>query len=71
MPAGVHHSAAAEHVRKFTAARLFKVTDAPLAARAGYTSELAFVKAFKREHGVAPGEYRRHSRSDSLRSIAL
>ncbi|WP_433269540.1 AraC family transcriptional regulator [Actinosynnema sp. CS-041913] len=61
--------------RMTTAARLLKETDAPLgalAARTGYTSEFAFAKAFKREHGVAPGEYRRHySRSDSLRSIAL
>ncbi|NUT96631.1 MAG: AraC family transcriptional regulator [Saccharothrix sp.] len=60
--------------RMTTAAKLLRDTDAPLgalAARTGYTSEFAFSKAFKRAHGVAPGEYRRHSRSDSLRSIAL
>jgi AraC-like DNA-binding protein len=30
-----------------------------VAARAGYGSEFAFGKAFKREYGVAPGAYRR------------
>jgi AraC-like DNA-binding protein len=30
-----------------------------IAAQAGYTSEFAFAKAFKREHGIAPGGYRR------------
>ncbi|PXX67011.1 AraC-like DNA-binding protein [Nocardia tenerifensis] len=48
--------------RMLTAARLLRDTDDPLGAvarRVGYTSEFAFAKAFKREYGVAPGQYRR------------
>ncbi|RMI28357.1 AraC family transcriptional regulator [Nocardia stercoris] len=48
--------------RLLTAARLLRDTDAPLAAvarKVGYTSEFAFAKAFKREYGQAPGQYRR------------
>ncbi|MEV7415026.1 AraC family transcriptional regulator [Streptomyces sp. NPDC089919] len=52
--------------RMTTAARLLRESDAPLtavAARAGYGSEFAFAKAFKREFGQAPGGYRRESRA--------
>jgi AraC-like DNA-binding protein len=48
--------------RMTVAARLLRDSDAPvsvIAAQAGYTSEFAFAKAFKREHGIAPGGYRR------------
>jgi AraC-like DNA-binding protein len=48
--------------RMTTAARLLHESDAPLnaiAARVGYTSEFAFANAFKRQHGTAPGRYRR------------
>ncbi|MFI6316408.1 AraC family transcriptional regulator [Nonomuraea sp. NPDC050556] len=48
--------------RMTTAARLLRESDAPLgtvATRAGYSSEFAFAKAFKREYGQAPGGYRR------------
>lgn len=48
--------------RMLTAARLLRDTDAPLgtvARKVGYTSEFAFAKAFKREYGLAPGQYRR------------
>ncbi|MGW7072525.1 AraC family transcriptional regulator [Streptomyces sp. NPDC054855] len=48
--------------RMTTAGRLLRADDLPLrqvAERAGYTSEFAFSKAFKREFGVAPGQYRR------------
>ncbi|MEV6793881.1 AraC family transcriptional regulator [Streptomyces sp. NPDC051320] len=48
--------------RMTTAAGLLRDVDLPLstiAARAGYGSEFAFGKAFKREYGVAPGGYRR------------
>ncbi|GAA2444370.1 AraC family transcriptional regulator [Actinomadura vinacea] len=48
--------------RMTTASRLLLGTDAPLqtvAERCGYGSEYAFAKAFKREHGTAPGRYRR------------
>ncbi|MFE5868169.1 AraC family transcriptional regulator [Streptomyces roseifaciens] len=48
--------------RMTTAGRLLREGDAPLRAvaeRAGYTSEFAFAKAFKREYGVAPGRYRK------------
>jgi AraC-like DNA-binding protein len=47
------------------AARLLRDSDNPLqivAQRIGYTSEFAFAKAFKREHGVAPGRYRQQAR---------
>lgn len=48
--------------RMTTAGRLLREDDLPLrqvAQRAGYTSEFAFAKAFKREYGVPPGQYRR------------
>jgi AraC-like DNA-binding protein len=48
--------------RMITAGRLLRADDTPLrlvAQRTGYTSEFAFAKAFKREYGVAPGQYRR------------
>ncbi|MEV4219946.1 AraC family transcriptional regulator [Nonomuraea sp. NPDC049725] len=50
--------------RLSTAARLLRSSDAPLsevATRVGYGSEFAFANAFKREHGMAPGKYRRLS----------
>ncbi|MFE3293554.1 AraC family transcriptional regulator [Rhodococcus sp. NPDC059234] len=52
--------------RMTTAARLLRESDAPLSAvadRAGYGSEFAFAKAFKREYGLAPGAYRREARA--------
>ncbi len=48
--------------RMTVAGRALRAGDAPLrvvAHQAGYTSEFAFAKAFKREFGVAPGRYRR------------
>ena len=48
--------------RMALAGRLLAADDTPLrviASRAGYSSEFAFAKAFKREFGVAPGGYRR------------
>ncbi|MFI1914406.1 AraC family transcriptional regulator [Nocardia sp. NPDC020380] len=48
--------------RMLTAARLLRESDvslASLARRVGYQSEFAFAKAFKREYGLAPGQYRR------------
>ncbi|GGV60856.1 AraC family transcriptional regulator [Streptomyces longisporoflavus] len=48
--------------RMTTAGRLLREEDLPLrqvAERAGYTSEFAFSRAFKREFGVAPGQYRK------------
>ncbi|MEU9864367.1 AraC family transcriptional regulator [Streptomyces sp. NPDC047971] len=50
--------------RMTTAGRLLRTDDTPLRAvaqHAGYTSEFAFAKAFKREYGMAPGQYRRAS----------
>lgn len=50
--------------RMTTAGRLLREDDAPLrmvAHRAGYASEFAFAKAFKREYGMAPGQYRRRA----------
>ncbi|RMI28300.1 AraC family transcriptional regulator [Nocardia stercoris] len=52
--------------RLTTAARLLREEDLPVgvvAERAGYSSEFAFSKAFKREYGSAPGQYRRHARA--------
>ncbi|WP_306363778.1 AraC family transcriptional regulator [Nocardia sp. CC227C] len=51
--------------RLTTAARLLREDDIPvgqIAARTGYTSEFAFGKAFKREYGLPPGQYRRQTR---------
>ncbi|WP_020673926.1 AraC family transcriptional regulator [Amycolatopsis nigrescens] len=48
--------------RMTLAARLLRDGDAPLATVArqvGYTSEFAFAHAFKRDHGLAPGGFRR------------
>ncbi|GGU99515.1 AraC family transcriptional regulator [Streptomyces spectabilis] len=48
--------------RMTVAGRALRTGDAPLrvvSQQAGYTSEFAFAKAFKREFGVAPGRYRR------------
>ncbi|MCX5292863.1 MULTISPECIES: AraC family transcriptional regulator [unclassified Streptomyces] len=50
--------------RMTTAGRLLREEDLPLrqvAGRAGYASEFAFAKAFKRAYGVAPGQYRRRA----------
>ncbi|WP_336204897.1 AraC family transcriptional regulator [Nonomuraea sp. LPB2021202275-12-8] len=50
--------------RMTTAARLLREGDAPLrgiAEQTGYTSEFAFAKAFKRQYGQAPGQYRRQT----------
>jgi AraC-like DNA-binding protein len=52
--------------RMTVAAQLLRDSDKPLhtvAQRTGYTSEFAFAKAFKREHGLAPGRYRQQSRT--------
>ncbi|MFC6020105.1 AraC family transcriptional regulator [Plantactinospora solaniradicis] len=51
--------------RMTLAAQLLRDSDKPvhtIAQGAGYTSEFAFAKAFKREQGVAPGQYRKQSR---------
>lgn len=48
--------------RMTAAGRLLRTDDLPLRAvaeRAGYSSEFAFAKAFKREYGMAPGQYRK------------
>ncbi|NNH73489.1 AraC family transcriptional regulator [Nocardia uniformis] len=52
--------------RLTTAARLLREDDIPVsqvASRTGYGSEFAFGKAFKREYGLAPGQYRRQART--------
>jgi AraC-like DNA-binding protein len=51
--------------RMTTAARLLRDTDAPLLAIArqvGYSSAYAFGKAFSREYGTPPGQYRHRTR---------
>jgi AraC-like DNA-binding protein len=53
--------------RMVIACRLLTSGDAPLrtiAQSSGYTSEYAFAKAFKREMGVPPGNYRSGARGD-------
>jgi AraC-like DNA-binding protein len=60
--------------RMTTAARALRNTDAPLAAiatGAGYTSEFAFAKAFKREFGIAPGGYRRNDRNPAPPTVSI
>ncbi|GAB2875862.1 hypothetical protein GCM10027074_49820 [Streptomyces deserti] len=50
--------------RMTTAGRLLRTDDLPLrqvAQRTGCYSEFAFAKVFKREYGVAPGQYRRRA----------
>jgi len=50
--------------RMITAGRLVREDSTPLrlvAQRVGHTSEFALAKAFKREYGVAPGQYRRRA----------
>ncbi len=54
--------------RMTLAGRALRAGDAPLrlvAQQTGYASEFAFAKAFKREYGVAPGQYRKHRTSES------
>lgn len=52
--------------RMTTAAQLLRESDmsiAAIAASAGYSTEFAFAKAFKRHYDVAPGTYRRQVRA--------
>ncbi|SDM51209.1 helix-turn-helix transcriptional regulator [Allokutzneria albata] len=54
--------------RMTVAARRLRESDAPLSAVAGevgYRSEFAFAAAFKREHGIAPGRYRRDATGEA------
>ncbi|NUP50152.1 MAG: AraC family transcriptional regulator [Catenulispora sp.] len=51
--------------RMTIAARLLRESDAPLrmvARQTGYSSDIAFSAAFKREYGIAPGRYRATAR---------
>ncbi|MGW0828015.1 cupin domain-containing protein [Streptomyces sp. NPDC002845] len=60
--AGLTPLAYLSRVRIDQAARLLRDTDAPvgnIAQAVGYSSEFAFSRAFSREHGIAPGRYRR------------
>lgn len=46
------------------AARMLRDTDdlvSDIAQAVGYTSEFAFSRAFSRQHGIAPGRYRRRA----------
>ncbi|KAB8167684.1 helix-turn-helix domain-containing protein [Streptomyces sp. 3MP-14] len=57
--------------RMTVAGRLLDSTDAPLrvvAQRSGYSSEFAFAKAFRRELGMSPGQYRNGERPGAERS---
>jgi AraC-like DNA-binding protein len=57
--------------RMTTAGRLLRESDAPLrtiAQQAGYLSEFAFAKAFKREYGLSPGRYREQGRTAAKRA---
>lgn len=56
------------------AAELLLQTDATLAdvaARVGYQSEFAFGRAFKRQHGVAPGTFRRQPLSAHGQTLCM
>ncbi|WP_329564736.1 AraC family transcriptional regulator [Kitasatospora sp. NBC_01266] len=57
--------------RMTTAGRLLRESDAPLrtvAQQAGYVSEFAFAKAFKREYGLSPGRYRAQGKGAGWRN---
>jgi AraC-like DNA-binding protein len=59
--------------RMVMACRQLTSTNAPIrsiAQSSGYTSEYAFAKAFKREMGVAPGNYRSGARGEIRDGIA-
>jgi len=61
-------------LRLALAASLLESTDealAEVALRVGYTSEFAFSRAFKRQHGVAPGSFRRLRQNAHLNPIRL
>ncbi|NUR90398.1 MAG: AraC family transcriptional regulator [Nonomuraea sp.] len=52
--------------RMTTAARLLRDSDAPvgtIAQQVGYSSQYTFTHAFKRQYGLPPGGYRRHTAS--------
>jgi AraC-like DNA-binding protein len=56
--------------RMTLAARMLRTTDAPIrvvSERVGYTSEFAFTKAFKREFGAPPRQYRNSEPVPSMR----
>lgn len=56
--------------RMTLAARMLRTTDAPVrvvSERVGYTSEFAFTKAFKREFGAPPRQYRNSEPVPSIR----
>jgi AraC-like DNA-binding protein len=60
-------------LRLSLAASLLENTDdslTELATRVGYASEFAFSRAFKRQHGVAPGTFRRRRQSAPIRLAA-
>ena len=59
-------------LRLALAASLLESTDealAEVASRVGYASEFAFSRAFKRQHGLAPGSFRRLRQSSHFSSI--
>ena len=61
-------------LRLALAASLLESTDdslAEVAAHVGYASEFAFSRAFKRQHGVAPGSFRRLRRSAHFAPLGL
>ena len=61
-------------LRLSLAKSLLESTDdslAELAARVGYMSEFAFSRAFKRQHGLAPGAFRRSRRSGHFSPVSL
>jgi AraC-like DNA-binding protein len=60
-------------LRLSLAASLLENTDDSLtevATRIGYASEFAFSRAFKRQHGVAPGTFRRRRQTTPIRLAA-
>jgi AraC-like DNA-binding protein len=61
-------------LRLALAASLLESTDdalAEVALHVGYTSEFAFSRAFKRQHGVAPGTFRRLRQNAHFSPIRL
>jgi len=61
-------------LRLALAASLLESTDdalAEVALHVGYASEFAFSRAFKRQHGVAPGSFRRMRQSTHFGPVRL
>lgn len=51
-------------IDKATALLKTKMTIETVAKKCGYTSSHSFIRAFKRVHGITPGEFKRANKND-------